>query len=209
MSVEPKPDLSEFAEFADTLRAQRVRSEQVVRRALARASDRSPDSFSDELGDVSRAVDGAFDDVERAVEELYLQNDALFAARVELEGAYALFRDFFELAPAAYVVTNPATRILYANNAACALLGRRKNGLTGGLLVSCVPLEHRAAFRSALVRSSSPGMVSDWPATLLSSDGGVTSIACRMRVRAVTTPGIRSSSALYWNITEETDEDLF
>jgi PAS domain S-box-containing protein len=192
MSVEPKPDLSEFAEFADTLRAQRVRSEQVVRRALARVSDRSPDSFSDELGDVSSAV-----------------NDALFAARVELEGAYALFRDFFELAPAAYVVTNPGTRILYANNAACALLGRRKNGLTGGLLISCVPLEHRAAFRSALVRSSSPGMVSDWPATLLSPDGGVTSIVCRMRVRAVVTPGTRSSSALYWNITEETDEDLF
>ena len=210
MSVEPNPNFTEFADFADALREHRVRSEQVVRRALNRAKERYPIPFAEELHEVSRAVDGAFNDVERAVEELHLQNDALFAARTEIEEAYVQFRDFFEFAPAAYVVTTPETRVLYANHAACAMLGRRRNGLAGTLLISSVPLEHRAAFRSALVRSLSPGQVSDWPATLLANDGASTRLfCCRMRIRAVAKPGARSSSALYWNFTEETDEDLF
>lgn len=209
MSVEPKPDLSEFAEFADALHVQRVQSRQVVRHALARVSDHSSDGYSAELGAVSKAVDGALDVVERAVEELRMQNDALFAARTQLEGVHALFRDFFELAPAAYVVTSTDTRILYANHAACALFGNRKNALVGRLLVTRVPLENRAAFRCALVRSTPSGTVSEWPTTLLSSDARATRIACRMHVRAVATPGARNSSALYWNIMEETDEDLF
>jgi PAS domain-containing protein len=206
--VEPKLDLSAFADFADALQDQRVRSEQLVRRALSRVGDHYPDRFRDELNDVSRAVDGTLETLERAVEELHSQNDALFAARVELEESYIQFCNFFELAPMAYVVTAPDTRVLHANQDACALLGRRRNGLAGRLLMSCVPLEDRAAFRAALVRSTEPGMVSEWPATLLSINGEAR-IHCRMRVRAVAAPGAGSSRALYWNITEETDEDLF
>ena len=208
MSVEPKPDVSQFADFANALEDQRVRSEQVVRHALNRVGDRCPDRFRDELNDISRAVDGTLETLERAVEELHSQNDALFAARVELEESYMQFCNFFELAPMAYVVTAPDTRVLHANQAACALLGRRRNGLAGRLLISCVPLEDRVAFRAALGRSTERGMVSEWPATLLSIDGEA-KINCRMRVRAVAAPGAGSSRALYWNITEETDEDLF
>jgi PAS domain S-box-containing protein len=208
MSVEPNPDLSQFADFADALHDQGVRNEQVVRRALTRVSDHYTDRFQDELNDVSTAVDGTLDTMERAVEVLHSQNEALFAARVELEESYIQFCEFFELAPTAYVVTSPDTRVLHANQAACALLGRRRNGLAGRLLISCVPLEERVAFRAALVRSTEPGMVSDWPATLLSIDGEAR-INCRMRVRAVAAPGAGSSRALYWNIAEETDEDLF
>jgi len=210
MSAEPKPDFSEFADFADTLRKQRLQSEQVVRRALNRAKAHYPVPLADELNDVSRALDSALNVIERAVEELHLQNDALFAARTEVEDAYAQFRDFFEFAPAAYVVTAPNTRVRYANHAACTLLGLRRNGLAGQLLISCVPLEHRGAFRSALMRSLSPGMVSDWPATLLSKDGPASKpCGCRIRIRAVAASGAASPTALYWNFTEETDEDLF
>lgn len=208
MGVEPKLDLSAFADFADALQDQRVRSEQLVRRALNRVGDHYPDRFRDELNDVSRAVDGHARNVGARVEELHSQNDALFAARVELEESYIQFCNFFELAPMAYVVTAPDTRVLHANQAACALLGRRRNGLAGRLLISCVPLEDRDAFRAALVRSTEPGMVSEWPATLLSINGEA-KIICRMRVRAVAAPGAGSSRALYWNIMEETDEDLF
>jgi len=86
MSAEPKPDFSEFPDFADTLRKQRLRSEQVVRRALNRAKAHYPVRLADELNDASRALDSALN------------------------------------------------------------------------------VEHRGAFRSALMRSLSPGMVSDWPA---------------------------------------------
>ena len=210
MSAEPQPDYSAFAEFADTLQEKRVLSEQVVRRALTQAKAHYPGRFADELNDVSRAVDGALDDVERAVEELHVQNDALFAARMELEDAYVQFRDFFEFAPAAYVVTAPDTRVRYVNHAACALLGLRRNALAGQLLISCVPLEHRAGFRSAVIRSLSAGPVSEWPTTLISYDGASSRhFGCRMRVRAVDSPGSSNPSALYWNFTEETDEDLF
>ena len=209
MSAEPKPDISEFADFADALFKQRRRSEKVVRLALNRAKAQSPVPVN-ELNDVSRALDSALNVVEHAVEELRMQNDALFAARTEVEDAYAQFRDFFEFAPAAYVVTSPDTRVRYANQAACALLGLRRNGLAGQLLITWVPLEHRGAFRSALIRSLSPGMVSDWPATLLSKDGTSSRpFNCRMRIRAVVASGASSPTALYWNFTEETDEDLF
>jgi PAS domain S-box-containing protein len=210
MSAEPKPDFSEFADFTDALRKQRLRSEQLVRRALNRAKAHSPIPFAEELNDVSRALDNALNVIERAVEELHLQNDALFAARTEVEDAYAQFRDFFEFAPAAYVVTAPDTRVRYANHAACAMLGLRRNGLAGQLLITCVPLEHRGAFRAALIRSLEPGMVSDWPAMLLSKDGTSTKpFACRMRIRAVAASGATNPTVLYWNFTEETDEDLF
>jgi len=205
----PKPDLSEFADFADALLKQRRRGEQVVRRALNRAKARYPVP-ADELNVVSRALDNALNVVERAIEELRVQNDALFAARTEVEDAYAQFRDFFEFAPAAYVVTTPDTRVHYANHAACVLLGLRRNGLAGQLLISCVPLEHRVAFRSALIRSLSPGTVSDWPATLLAKDGSSSrAFGCRIRIRAVPASGATGPTALYWNFTEETDEDFF
>ena len=210
MSAEPKPDFSQFADFADTLRKQRLRSEQVVRRGAEPGESAFPVPVADELNDVSRALDSALNVIERAVEELHVQNDALFAARTEVEDAYAQFRDFFEFAPAPYVVTAPDTRVRYANHAACSLLGLRRNGLAGQLLISCVPLEHRGAFRSALIRSLSPGMVSNWPATLLAKDGSSSrTIGCRMRIRAVAASGATYPSALYWNFTEETDEDLF
>lgn len=43
MSADPPHDLSGFAEFADALRGRRSRSEQVVRLAIQRASDRHPE----------------------------------------------------------------------------------------------------------------------------------------------------------------------
>ena len=48
--------------------------------------------------------------------------------RTEVEDAYAQFRDFFEYAPAAYVITAPDTRVRYANHAACSQLRRPPRG---------------------------------------------------------------------------------
>jgi PAS domain-containing protein len=210
MSVESRPDLHDFADFAENLHDQRVRNEEVVRQALRRACDRYPDNFLHELSEVSRAIDGTLGDLDHAAEELRVQNEALFAARTELEGTSALFRDLFELAPSAYVVTNndPRFQILYANHAASALLGLRKNALAGKALICFVPPDERDAFRSAVLRITPPGGISEWPATLVRSDAAAL-INCRMRIRAVSAAGECTPRALYWNITEETDEDLF
>lgn len=208
MSVEPNLDLGEFAEYADTLRGQRAENEKLVRHALRRVGDRYPARFLDEVRDITRAIDGTLRELDRAAEELRVQNEALLAARVDLEGTSLLFRDLFELAPSAYLVTTPDTRILYANRDACELLARHKNALAGKPLICFVPLEDRSGFRSAVLRSASPGAISEWPATMVPS-GAAANIKCRVRIRAVSAQGARISRALFWNIMEETDEDLF
>lgn len=202
------PDFGEFAEFAEALRGQRLRSARVVRRALRRAGQRYPDSISDELNDVSRALDGTLNELDRAAEELRVQNEALFSARLELEGAAAVFRDLFEFAPCAYAVTDSDTGIIYANDALCTLLQRPKNALAGKPLICFVPLEERASFRAAVVRCNLSKAVTSWPAVLF-SPGASAKLMCRMRVRPATAPGSQTPRALYWNITEEIDEDLF
>lgn len=72
-----------------------------------------------------------------------MQNEALFAARVELEESSAHFRELFDLAPSAYFVTTPEMRITYINQAACSLLRRSNNALVGHPLVCFVPLAYR------------------------------------------------------------------
>lgn len=208
MNVEPPPDFGEFAEFADALHGKRARSARVVRLAISRAGKRHPDGLSEELSDVSRALEGTLSDLDRAVEELRVQNEALFTARVELEDTSSLFHDLFELGPTPYLVTDVDTRILYANDQACALLRRAKNALSGKPLICFVPLEERSAFRAAVLRTNETTSVTSWPAVLFPS-GAPAKIACRMRVRPASAPGTQMPRALYWNITEEPDEDLF
>jgi len=208
MHVEPKLNLSDFAEFADTLHGSRVESEVLVRHALRRVGDRYPQEALPDLNEIARALEKTLGDLDRAAEELRVQNDALFAAKVELEGSAALFRELFELAPTPYVVTNRDTVILYANLAGCEFLGFHKNSLAGKPLISFVPLEDRDPFRMAVLRSNIGDPVSTWTAPLFRRQSSTTLI-CRMRVRAMPGSGPRNTRMLYWNITEETDEDLF
>ena len=175
---------------------------------LSGASASDIPRFLDEVRNISRAIDGTLGELDRAAEELKVQNEALLAARTELEGTCLLFHDLFELAPSAYVVTTTDTRILFANQEACELLGKRKNALAGKPLICYVPLEDRSGFRSAVLRSALPGAISEWPAMLLPS-GAAATIKCRMRIRAVSASSARVSRTLFWNIMEETDEDLF
>ena len=206
MRVEPQADLSDFAEFAETLRGDRIQNEQVVRRALRRAGQRTQGAAAEELTIVARAFDGALGGLDRAAEELRVQNEALFAARMELEGVSALFCDLFERAPCAYLVTSSDTRIRYANEAACSILRRPKNALAGKPLICFVPLEERSHFRLAVIRAGSAAAVSQWPLSLFPT-GARRKLSCRAYVRVVA--DARLARALYWNILEETDEELF
>ena len=208
MRIKPEMELSQFAEFADEVRDKRIHSEHIVRQLLDRVGCRSPAATIDDLTDVSRELDGTFRTLDSAAEELRVQNEALFAARIELEGTSALFRDLFELAPVAYLVTDVATRISYANVAACALLRCPKNYLVGKPLTCFVSLNERSAFRTAILRLRENDAVSTWPAAL-SPRGTTELVNCRMRVRPASASGAHGPLALYWNITEETDEDLF
>ena len=208
MQIKPAPDVSQFAEFADEIRDKRVHSEHVVRQALDRVGRRFPAEVAEDLTDVSREIDGTFRILDTAAEELRVQNEALFAARTELEGTSAVFRDLFEFAPVAYLVTDVDTRIIYANVAASTLLRCPKNYLVRKPLTCFVSLNERMAFRTSILRAREANTLSTWPAAL-SPRGGKELVNCRMRVRPASASEAQVPLALYWNITEETDEDLF
>ena len=207
MSVEPAPDIGTFAEFADAIHGYRTRTESLVRVALGRVGDQSGD-ISRDLADVSREIEGTFRTLDSAAEELRVQNEALFAARIELEDSSALFRDLFELAPTAYLVTTSDTRIIYANDAACSLLRIAKNALSGKPLTCFIPVEERSTFRAGVLRACEARVVSTWPGAITALEAQAR-VECRWRVRSVSAPGKQITRLLYWNITEEIDEDLF
>jgi len=208
VSVDPAPDISTFAEFAEAIHGYRARTESLVRGALVRVGERQPSGASNDLADVSRELESTFRTLDSAAEEIRVQNEALFAARTELEGSSALFHHLFELAPTAYLVTTDDTRIIYANQAACGLLQVSKNSLVGKPLTCFVALEDRSAFRAGVIRAGEATAVATWPASLAPRSSG-TWVDCRMRVRSVSASGDSIPRMLYWNITEETDEDLF
>lgn len=208
MGFKSMPDLGDFAEFADALSGQRVQRERVVRLALRPSeANANGDSAVANLSDVEVALEGTFRDLDRAVEELRVQNEALFNARCEMEESTTIFRDLFERAPFPYVVTTTATQITYANAATCTFLRRAKNALVRKPLTCFVPLGEREAFREAVLRSCTGGGVASWPVSLVPT--GAKAIRCRVQVGLVEARNPGTAPALYWNIAEEHDEDLF
>jgi PAS domain-containing protein len=209
MTLGPVPDISEVAEFVETVRDHRDHAVRVARVALDRVGDRAPEMRDAEIADLSRGFQGIIEDLETATEELQTQGEALFAAHAELDDSSAFFRDLFELAPCAYLVTTTGGCITYANEAASLLLQRARNALVGKPLVCFVPLGSRGAFRVALARCATDTSISSWP-LVLSPSGSLVHVHCRARVRLVTAGADGTSRmVLFWIITEETDEDLF
>src|SRR5688500_16014328 len=178
------PDIEEFAAFADQLDGNREQSEQVVRLALSRvtATERRRRTVL-ALNAAAAAVDGTFADLDRAVEELRVQNEALLHARVEVEESSAIYRDFFERAPFAYVITNTATHITYANDAACTLFRRPKNALVRKPLACFVPLS-RARYLprsgSAKLHHRRSDKLADWACANRCPTGGDVSSSGRL-----------------------------
>lgn len=150
---------------------------------------------------------GTLDDLGRAEEELRVQNEALFTAHTELEREHQTFRDLFEYAPVAYVVTTDAGLLTRINHAAATLLGRSANMLVGKPLSTYVALVDRAAFRAALVRSASSPRAETWRVRFLPK--GCDTVECRVHTRVVAPVTVVGSDAacggsmLHWVITEE------
>jgi len=212
MGFKSFPDVAEFAEFAeiaDGRHAHGAESEQAVRTMLQRVRPNALERFgADDLATASQVLEGTFHDIDRAVEELRVQNEALTAARFDLEKSSAIFLALFERAPFAYLVTTTAAQITFANEAACRLLRRPKNALVKKPLACFVPLEEREAFREALARSCTSPAVATWPVSLIPTRAD-TSIRCRVHVGVMEDRSPGAPTLLYWNIMEETDEDLF
>jgi PAS domain S-box-containing protein len=92
------------------------------------------------------------DEHDRFTGELREQSDELAAARRALEAERERYRQLFEAAPVAYLVTDPVARIREANRAAAELLGVEQRFLAGKPLAAYVASSDRWVFRSMVNR---------------------------------------------------------
>jgi PAS domain S-box-containing protein len=104
--------------------------------------------------------------VQAEQDELVRRNAQLAAARESVERERERYRQLFELAPDAYLVTDCAGTVLEANVAATVLLGGPIDGLVGKPLASFVPDAHRSAFRRRLLASVEARGAQEWELTL-------------------------------------------
>jgi PAS domain S-box-containing protein len=114
------------------------------------------DTFRPDLGpeplEVFEALETTLEELRVAVEELRLTNESLRDTRAEVEAERSRYRNLFDLAPDAYLVTDLQGIIREANHAATALLNIESHHLVGKPLVVFLPQESRPAFRVEIAR---------------------------------------------------------
>jgi PAS domain S-box-containing protein len=92
----------------------------------------------------------ALEELRVADEELRQQNEELNAAHLELDVERGRYRELFELAPDAYLVTSLTGIIGEANQSAAGLFGIAPQFLTGKALAAYIASEDRPRFRALL-----------------------------------------------------------
>jgi PAS domain S-box-containing protein len=100
----------------------------------------------------------ALEELRVAEEELRQQNEELAAAHFQVDAERRRYRELFELAPDAYLVSNLTGIITEANQSACCLLGIAPQFLVGKAIATYIHREDRPRFRSLLnAGDSAPG----------------------------------------------------
>jgi PAS domain S-box-containing protein len=98
------------------------------------------------------ALETTLEELRVAVEELRQTNEALRDSRAEVEAERRRYRDLFEFAPDAYLVTNLLGVIREANQAALAQFNIEARFLVGKPLVLFLPDDIRSTFRTEIGR---------------------------------------------------------
>ena len=108
------------------------------------------DGTADQAAMFARMLDDLRTTVETlrvAEEELQAQHDELGRARAAIEAEQRRYRDLFERAPDAYVVTDERGKVVQANAAARRLLNVSQRALVGKALAAYVESQDRFAFQ--------------------------------------------------------------
>ncbi|MBW4638893.1 MAG: PAS domain-containing protein [Gloeocapsa sp. UFS-A4-WI-NPMV-4B04] len=117
-----------------------------------------------ELGIVS-------EELQVAVEELQQQNEALAAAKLEVEIQRQRYQDLFDFAPHGYLVTDPNGIIQEANRAAANLLNISQQFLIGKPLIIFVIEEQHPLFQEKLTQFQQTEQVQEWVVRLCPRKG--------------------------------------
>lgn len=132
-------------------------------------------------------------------EELRAQADVLASSSMEVEGELRRYRDLFQLAPDAYLVTGPDGLIREANRAAGALLGVREEYLPGKPLLVFVHEDDRGAFRRQLPWARSAERFTGWRLRLVSRGGALLRVDASV---SAATGADGSAPELCWTLRE-------
>lgn len=130
--------------------------------ALQDHAKRSPLPPSEILHDCLEELNTALEELKVAEEEVRQQNEELIDIRAALEVERQRYKELFDFAPDAYLVTNIAGKILEANRAATNLLKISQKYLQGKLLINFIPEHQRRAFRFQLMRLHQIKQIQDW-----------------------------------------------
>lgn len=104
------------------------------------------------LPSVFKELGTSSEELQVAAEEMLQQTEEVVGMREQLEAERLRYLELFQFMPDAYLVTDAQGKILEANRAADTLLGYENSSLQDKLLVSFIPVEERAAFRSTLTQ---------------------------------------------------------
>lgn len=143
------------------------------------------------------ALSLTLEELELTAEELRARNEELTADRRMLEQERQRFRELFDMAPEAYLVTDVSGVILHANRQAGRLLGRDVGELVGELLAVFVHGDDRGDLRS-LLDQIEEGPVRGIDLRVEPLGGGTTPVA--LTVRRGTEPD--GEPELRWVLTD-------
>jgi Amt family ammonium transporter len=124
------------------------------------------------------------EDLRMAIEELYvaeeelrLQHEELLGVRAELDDQRRRYEELFQLAPDAYLVTNPLGVIREVNRAAADLVGVEPRFLLGKPLTTFVDGDDRPDQRALINEFGSATHVADWSLHIVPRDGSAIAVS--------------------------------
>jgi PAS domain S-box-containing protein len=120
--------------------------------ALQAQMDKAPDAMPEALGESLEELRTALEELQVSEEALRQQNEELAKMRGALEEQRQRYRELFEFAPDAYLVTDADANIREANRAAALLFGVEARFLAGKPLITFVDPEQHPAFLTELSR---------------------------------------------------------
>ncbi|HEY8172541.1 MAG TPA: ATP-binding protein [Dehalococcoidia bacterium] len=146
----------------------------------------------------------------RAEAELRRQNEELLAARSAIDAQRQRYKELFEAAPDAYLVTDLEGAVLEANHAAGELLGIAIPFLVRKPLIVFFRLEDRQEFRHVLTRIMHEGSVKDWRLQLRDRSGYPRYVSATVALAHPEGPGTMTLRWLLRDISEQvsTEEEI-
>ena len=117
------------------------------------------------LSESTRDLRAAIEELYVAEEELRLQHAELLGARTELEDQRRRYEELFQLAPDAYIVTDPRGIVREVNRAAADLVGVEARFLLGKPLMTFVDTQDRPDLRALINTFGAGSQVADWSLT--------------------------------------------